>query len=420
MATEYSKRCLIDWLSITTTKFDVKKSTHDNVFYINENEYLLGFLNLFDIYKMPQILPSGKNGYQNMILIGEHIKILFGSNFIKDSSGNYVSQILLTGAACREFENHYECGWKRFLEFVSELGDVKRIDIAIDDFKASEIEIYEIESLMRKGYYTSKFNYRNFNISERTKNFETYLDGFTITLGKRPGNQLCIYDKRKERDAKNEPDLPVSTWYRYEMRLTNEKADIFLKEYLVGLTDNDSQSFMKLASSLLVEFLDLKDPKSKDKNKARMQRYSKWQNFLGSIEKIDLRTKYKIDTTIKSQKDWFNYSISQMFASFYLSDTDFSFFEEMSIFEGLYKILKNNDLKRLAMINNHRVENNLEKLTMYDVRDEFYKLSDKNKFLLKLDLKDELLKEIPKSKLSLIKNVIKILESEIIEDGDNK
>lgn len=232
MTIKYEKRCVIDWISFTTSKFLIKKHYLFDNYTILENTELMLFLNIFGITEIPPIQLSGKNGYKNMILIGEHIQILFGSPFIKDNSGNYVSQILMSGQACREFENHYDAGWQKLLSVLSSIGQFKRVDIAIDDFQGKEISIYEIESLMRKGFYTSRFNHRNFNISERVSGENVYADGFTITLGKRPGNQLCIYDKRKERDSKREYDLPVKTWYRYEMRITDERADQLVREYL--------------------------------------------------------------------------------------------------------------------------------------------------------------------------------------------
>ncbi len=369
MAIKYKKRCLIDWISFTTSKFLIKKEYLAENYTILESPELMEFLAVFGLNEIPPIQLNGKNGYKNMLLIGEHIQVLFGSPFIKDNSGNYVSQILMSGQACREFENHYDVGWQKLLSILSSIGQFKRVDIAIDDFDGKEISIYEIEKLMREGFYVSRFNYRNFNISERVSGEEVYSDGFTITLGKRPGNQLCIYDKRKERDSKREYDLPTDIWYRYEMRITDERADQLVREYLLGLNDNDSKTFMNIACQILVDFLDLKDNTNLVKNKSRLPRHHKWQKFLGSVEKINLKIKHKIDPTIKSQQKWFNQSISQMLACFYLADEHYDKFQVENISYGLSKMYLDRNYKKLAIVNNYRSSVGLKPLTLGDVQE---------------------------------------------------
>lgn len=124
---------------------------------------------------------------------------------------------------------------------------------------------------------------------------------------------------------------------------------------------------MKVACQILVDYLDLKDDSNLVKNKSRLKRHPKWNKFLGKVEKINLKLKYKIMPTISTQQKWFERSISQMLACFYLSDEKFDKFQVENIFYGLNKLSLDRNYKKLAVVNNYRKSIGLKELTLENV-----------------------------------------------------
>ena len=66
--------------------------------------------------------------------------------------------LLMSGQACREFENFLDGNWTKLLSYLIENNaKIKRLDIAIDDFDGEQIDIYDIEPILRNNHFISPF-----------------------------------------------------------------------------------------------------------------------------------------------------------------------------------------------------------------------------------------------------------------------
>jgi hypothetical protein len=365
--TSLDKRVLIDWLSVSFDCFDVSK-IRGNIFRIdgskifNEFISLLGFQN--DAKYLQQVRPV--RGYYNAYGIGENIKLLYGGEHTKNKHDRYTMNLLMSGEACREFEINLKRKWHPLLEFIFKYnGQVKRLDIAIDDFDANEIDIYDIENeFVRTRNYTSPMRSCDVRYNFKKTSDGDISTGFSMTFGSAGSSQFQIYDKKLERMVKNVPDLETEKWYRYEMRFVNEKAQSVAQRYLSSVNSGDDASFMTYASELLYASLDLKNPTS-DINRSRWPTDPRWISFLNEVKKIKFDAYENVNTTIMRRKLWHTHSMTKVQAEFFLSNVDGSFnkFMDNQVLIGLEKI----DDISIARVNNYRESLGMEKITMLDV-----------------------------------------------------
>ena len=352
------KRVLIDYLSITFDWLDI--AWERGMYHLSNEEQLSDLNEILGNGKMLPVIDQrkGLNGYASSIILGEHIRINFGGLHTVSSNGNETANLLMTGEACREFADIYGGSFHKLFKYFKKKGylALKRLDIAIDVFDDSIIDIYDLSEFVRKGHYTSPMSKFNLIESGRKTSSDGVLsesDGFTITLGSQGGNQLQIYDKKLERQAKNVKDLDVDIWYRWEMRLTDSKADAAMSLYVLNVEDDNSKAFMSFASSVL---LGMFKPRIVNNNTSNLSMCEVWQpylDFIKDVEEIDLKTKYDlINTTIEKKKDWYDYSIRSTNAQFALALDEDGFIDH--ILKGVLQSLYEFDDKKLQVVNNYR------------------------------------------------------------------
>jgi DNA relaxase NicK len=374
LTTKYhmKKRVLIDYLSITFDWLDIEWDR--GMYHLTNENQLLELNEILGNGKMLPIIDQkkGLNGYEKSITLGEHIRINFGGLHTR-SNGNETANLLMTGEACREFSDIYGGSFHKLFKYFKNKGylAIKRLDIAIDVFDDSIIDIYDLSDFVRKGHYTSPMSKFNLIESGKKTNFNGVLsesDGFTITLGSPGGNQLQIYDKKLERQAKNVKDLDVDIWYRWEMRLTDSKADTAMSLYVLNVEDDNSKAFMSFASSIL---LGMFKPRVVNNNTSNLSMCDVWQpylDFVKDVKEIDLKTKHNlINTTIERKKDWYDYSIQSTNAEFALALDDDGFIDYIlkGVLQGLYEF----DDKKLQRVNNYRSRLGQELISWEDVED---------------------------------------------------
>lgn len=355
-----SKRAIIDWLSFT---FVVQEQD----IYINL--IVQELLKIFGFKKHEtKIERQAVNGFSKSLLIGEHIKIMFDSPVIKNSEGEPIAQLLMSGQACREFELNIGGNWNQLLSFLVSRGNFKRIDLAIDDFKAEEINIYDLEDIIvKKANYVSCFRDIDYRIqfqrnSKEVDSIQT-LKTYWIRLGTEGKNNLLIYDKLLERKARDQLDYDVNIWNRYEMRIVDDKANELVRKYVLYF-ENKENNFLDFVSGVLINYLDLKKP-SKDLNKSRWRRLPEWSRFLNSIQKIDLKARLKQHSTIDTLIAWSNKSLAKVSAQQVL--TQGGLYYEKLWKEGVKRIVNENDTKTLSKINNDLEAKGYATYTMLDL-----------------------------------------------------
>lgn len=319
------KSFVIDWVSYTFDNVmyeeDFNSSTFKNEYslsYSKTNDYILnGLLKIFNIpkhWQMLEIEDHALNGYKFSWLIGEHIKI----NFAGPRSGRELptTQILMSGQACREFEKYY--GGKYFvlfdfltktheeLQFRKLNGHFKRIDIAIDDFTAKEIDIYDLKEYADEKHWVGSYQSCTFYYSNVYRG-GIASKGYSITFGSPGSNQLQIYDKKLEQMSKNKKFIESDIWYRYEMRFTNPKSDKIVELYQSHFINKTLNIFV---FQLLKSSIDFKVKSNNTSNRAVLETLPEWDNFCNHVKKIDLKQDLPSEASFEKKQSWFEKNLS--------------------------------------------------------------------------------------------------------------
>ncbi|MBN3490540.1 replication initiation factor domain-containing protein [Acholeplasma equirhinis] len=360
------KEVKIDWFQVTFDFIPITQVSKHYYALDRSNLLFRELINLFNRKETPedlQEMEKGQFGYIHGIYIDEHIWLSFGGK--KNKYDKYPMTLTMSGQGCRTFEM-MEGNWIELFKFFQKNGEdslkIGRIDIAIDDFEGDIITPYQILPYIESNHVVTQFRsvtlHKGWTLGESSET-----KGFTLTLGQRGSNQLQIYDKRLERDQMNQPDLNTSVWYRYEMRFTDEKARQVMDLYTSSVEFDDSVSFMRYAKSLLITCLDIKVFDPSDSNKSRWETLPQWKEFTDSFEKVDLKKKNRIDTTIRKKLGWVRDDLATTFLELY-----FVFGEDLGTM--LYGTMSEAKFERkhLNRMNNYLRDIDKEELTLGEVR----------------------------------------------------
>jgi hypothetical protein len=344
------KQWVIDWVSYTFSDVvyekKMNKFTDESDYIIMEtkqNDYILNsileIINYGKKWKAVEIKNKSVNGYKFSWWLGEHMRINFAGP--KMSNGKPSTQILFSGSACRELEldfkgsfyelfkflrsDHVELGFKTDEngEVISGYrfnGSFKRFDYSLDDFTGAELDIYDLKFFAENYYWTGPYRTVDIHSSSKTDNGKVLSKGFTMTFGSTGSNQLQIYDKLLEFISKKKVFSGSNTWYRYEMRFVNEKADSVVKEYIKAV---ETKSLHEFGYSLLKKQLKFRVPKKNDlQHKYRWKILPQWEALLKYVEELDLKVQLKNDRTYEKKKEWIDHSLITTFTQIYLEYRD--------------------------------------------------------------------------------------------------
>lgn len=295
----------------------------------------------------------GGSGFTTRMTYDASMAVLadpIASSSRKDVGDRYFV-VELSGQACREFEQR--SSWEKlFSELVKYSHDVKRIDVALDDYSGF-IPIEELRGRIVDGLYCSRFRASPFTgrnyVEEYTCSFDYDSDsdvldyapvmypsrkGWSCTFGTAEGTQLQFYDKRAERLAKG-VDVSLAHWLRAEMRFRQAKANSAFNFVAESFRNG---TFMKLASSLLLGMIDFKEVGQggsydhadaegflRDKKMRNVKRYrtwSKWSAFLGEVALYVPSEKKQVDleNLVEKRCGWIDYSVSPSLLMLFLFD----------------------------------------------------------------------------------------------------
>lgn len=287
-----------------------------------------------------ELKESGMMGYKKMYICGD-IKVLF------DGAADMGIHVLMSGQACRQWEERSTCNWVTLFRYFNFVYNVKltRLDVAIDDFKG----YFTINTLRRK--VKQKCVVSRFKSSldfKKTKLSDASSQGDTLKLGSENSRiQVTFYDKKLERESKGlQLEEGLTHWVRTELRLRDERANV--ASLLIA---NQHKDIGELASGWLKNYVNFVD-QSKDSNKSRRKTSNFWAKFLGDVEKIPL-TVVAPDRTLQKSINWIDRQVSSSMATIYLAlDEDLSVIHDLilkSMSSG--KI----DDEKLRMINKYRI-----------------------------------------------------------------
>ena len=322
-------------------------------------------------------IPYAAFGYNEGYNVGENIFFFSGGDFTRNKAGEETSLFELKGSACREFEA-YGGSWLSLFELVFQYGGhCTRIDIAIDD-QSGLITIDELKDKVMKHEYTTKT--RNMildeNLPEEVMNQEfdepqirtSNNKGFTATFGGRSNSQLCIYNKKAEREAHGYI-VTYSSWIRFECRYYHSTAQsaflilfkVLKEDFINGAID----LYPKACLSFLAHLIEFKES---IKNYGCTNRYlesiwSKWDLFCEKIEECVPHCSAKLEQTLFDNYSWFYRTNKRILNRLFGSDPSrFKSFISYCMKEGFRegKVTLND----IQVINNFRKKEGFEPISL--------------------------------------------------------
>jgi hypothetical protein len=358
------KVVLIDYLTVSFYDFNIVK-WGPNEYRIKDDRYeellkILGYREEFS--NMQNTIPL--KGFTNGVLINEHTYISYGGEHVKSHS-NYTLSVEMSGQACREFEKYSGHSWVDYFEYIYAHGSCKvtRMDFALDDFAGNEIQLPYIKDLVEQGMYSSLSRKFDIHVSGERKGEEVHSTGYTIYIGTKGNNQLAIYDKKLERMNKGFA-VGYDVWNRYELRLVGEKATETLNQYYLALKSNQDDygyDLKKFVQGLMYQFLDLKDPQDRNTRVRRKATDPKWEKFLDSIAKIDIKLDKKELPSYEIKKEWLQKDMASSIAELILAE-DFLGFQK-TIYEMVLNSIGSLSPKKIQRLNDYLITNNQPRIT---------------------------------------------------------
>ncbi|WP_394405349.1 replication initiation factor domain-containing protein [Streptococcus sp. 20-1249] len=239
----------------------------------------------------------------------------------KTLTDNYQITIQLSGAGCRQMELILErdgITWAELLQkMVYERQDmqVRRLDIAMDELYrgiGNENEQINLSDLIVK-LYSKELYYekmRSWNSVDGGRLDGSENQGLSIYFGSRQSSMYFnFYEKRYELARKEKISVSESlgvfgVWNRYEIRLSDEKSQAVVEEFVNGV------DLAEIARGLINSRLEVFDGTNAY---GAYLPDEKWQRLFGGVEPLKLSIKpepYNIEDTVK----WLVYQVSDSLA----------------------------------------------------------------------------------------------------------
>ena len=304
----------IDWLSFTIKK---SLSWQDAVshFGLNIKEF--------------QTDLNGSQGYRSRV---RHM--IYAISFLYDGNDGMGIHVSVSGSAVRYFldcyfrkydvsETPFGCTayevdsfdssvLKDVLKDILDIGQLTRLDLAIDDKGCNYYTLDEVCDIFRNGLYVSRFK----KFKELYEGGKGFCSGRTLCIGSRKSEIFIrIYDKQLEQNSKKK-DLVDFPWIRWEMELHRERANIVAIMLITGSSLSD------VSLGILRNYLRfiIKD----NVRDSRCSSSPKWEAFLDGIEKIRI-CQPKVEKTIEDKREWILKQVAPSLAAIYEIDGDLSF-----------------------------------------------------------------------------------------------
>jgi hypothetical protein len=337
---------LIDWVS----------GTFRLVFTPNDFSLLIRSLGYEPFEYTP--LDHALNGYQKGYLYGSRVK--FFTDEEPRNHGEWRTQILLSGDACRDVENNNSDSynpWLKVFDLLYKMGfKATRIDTPIDDYSGS-IKAMELYQKIIKREYATNFRKWNITVNDveildkvKEKLIISKNDGFTFYIGGRETKQLCIYNKAAEREKKNYL-VNVADWVRFEARWYDEVAETMFVKLHLAL---ESETINRVIAASLGGLVAFKQNLKYDiSNRNKEENWSKWDKLLKNVSKESIKVQYEVEKTLVVQKDWFIKAASMILARLIINDPSKASLIETISCERLLDKFTYKDLAIINEMNRH-------------------------------------------------------------------
>ncbi|MCI5836120.1 MAG: replication initiation factor domain-containing protein [Firmicutes bacterium] len=363
---------IIDWFQCTIfpgkNDFESLKKFYENDYVYQDRIIPVLFKYLFNIDSINIIRDSVKlNGY-DVVYVYNNIKIMLNST--RDDMG---VNILLSGQACRDYEDLGFGTWKDLFDKISKFDiNINRIDIAIDSFTDKYFTLTKVFDYIINGNLSTKFR-STFEMKKRNLSNGKLL-GDTIQFGSKASEvEITFYDKMLERvNAGRIISEDIKFWFRCELRFRHDLAEEIFR---LIINDEDYSSRVK---GILYNYIDFKNPYSKDKNITRRSTVKWWSEFIDYNNKFKIASKSS-ETSITKKYNWLLSSVSKSEMLVYFAKLNNFKLDSLStdlLFNMLTRGLENVEDKDIMMINNERIKNKLDPVTKGEMLDYLQSLKD--------------------------------------------
>lgn len=315
----------------------------------------------FNIEPDEKWISSYKQRYQESRILGDYIELSVGG---PEFANGFPSCLLeLKGKGCREFEVRCpDKTWDDLIKFFAiEIdGQIKRIDIAIDDFDGKYVTFDYVLEKLNKKQFISQFKDKNFDFIGNA------VKGRTIQFGSHKSSlMLCIYEKLKQQ-LKLGIDCKQSYWVRYEMRFNDTRALDFISNYI----NLENVKLRQYVMQIFYNMLDIKEDNTRNfEHQHRVPTDPKWLSFLDNVEKYKMEHAKKLEGTYLTYEEWFKPILGQAFI--YLICTN-----KFEIYTALTKVIESSisqiDLynnQKLKKINSYLKNQNMNLITLEQIKE---------------------------------------------------
>lgn len=299
-----------------------------------------------------QEVEGGMFGWGGQAFCGR-IRVLFGGN----QPGVH---LVMSGQACREYEN-YVSDWLGFFErFLLRGGKLTRLDLAIDDTKGY-FTLDKVRRYLKNGQTVSLF--KSARVIEKIKVEDGTNEGTTIYFGSGQSKiQVRFYEKDKERIARGYSlKEKLDVWNRTEIQLRDERANEVAFR-LLGTGD-----IGRIITGILRHYIRF-CKKSRDSNQTRWETADWWERFLGDSENLKI-AKRMPETDLVMKDNWVEKQISRLLAQLWLGN-DGKLDRIIEILELGADKLTEIDLKKIEMW-----KESYKQYLQYKEREKVFKLS---------------------------------------------
>lgn len=308
---------------------------------------------------------AGRSGYRDGFELDEGLFVFYGGEFTRNSSGEETWLLEMKGKACRNFENRFpgsgfeesDRRWADFLRLLLLKGGVcTRIDIPTDDLSGS-VPFAPLREKIARREYVSRMRRFSINdslppdIQSSCEVISSSNGGYTATLGSRESIQLCIYNKKAERESAGYA-VNAGSWIRYEVRYYHSCAEQALPLVESAMREGRTAGFWLGCLSNIIRFVD-----KREGNLSRCVTWQPWADFVDDGLAEDIRTRARPDMTVRGNARWLDDDASKAVARVSLvhpeeSDDVFAFI----LNSGASRL----DEKDLMIVNAERVDLGLE------------------------------------------------------------
>lgn len=267
----------------------------------------------------------GRSGYRDGLLLDEGLFVFHGGEFTRNSSGEETWLIEMKGKACRNFEerlaskgrggiDEMDHAWHLLIErMLLEGGICTRVDIPTDDLGGS-IPFQALREKIARREYVSRM--RRFSVNDSIPaDSRSSCDvisssggGYTATIGSRESIQLCIYNKKAERESAGYA-VNAPSWIRFEARYYHSCAEQVLPLISDALGEGRAPELWLGCLSNIIRFVE-----KEEGNLSRCPTWGPWDAFIRDGMAKEVRTRARPDMTVRGNARWLEDDASKAMA----------------------------------------------------------------------------------------------------------